>query len=107
MKFRVEYTFNAQAELEEAYSWIRERAPMAAEKWLEELIAKIEKLADNPKAHPPAPESSKFRREIRLMLFRKRRSQFRIYYTVERTRIVILSVRRSFRKPLEEDDLSL
>jgi plasmid stabilization system protein ParE len=107
VKFTVEYTFNAQTELEEAYEWIRERAPIAAQKWLEELIAKIEKLADNPKAHPPAPESGRFQREIRLMPFRKRRSQFRIYYSVERARIVILSVRRSFRKPLEEDDLSL
>lgn len=107
MNFRIEYTLNAQAELEEAYAWIRERAPVAAEKWLEELIAKIEKLATNPKACPPAPESSKFRHEIRLMLFRKRRSQFRIYYTIDRKRVVILAVRRSFRKPLDEGDLTL
>lgn len=107
MTFRIEYTFNAQAELEDAYTWIRERAPAAAEKWLEELIAQIEKLTDKPKAYPPAHESSKFQREMRLMLFRKRRSQFRIYYTLERAKIVILSVRRSFRKPLEEDNLFL
>ena len=107
MSFSVEYTLNAQQEIEEAYLWIRERASRAAEKWRDELIAQIEELAQNPARHPPAPESSKFTREIRQMLFRKRRSQFRIFYTIDRKRVVILSVRRSARKPLEGDDLPL
>ena len=41
----------------------------------------------------------------RLLLFRKRQSQFRVYFTVESQRVVILSVRRSSRQPLEVDDL--
>jgi plasmid stabilization system protein ParE len=101
----VEYTAGAEREIIESYLWIRERAPGAAEKWREELIGKVESLADNPLNHPVAPESGKFQTEIRLMLFRKRRSQFRIYYTVEGRRVIILTVRRSARKPLEEGDL--
>ncbi|MDZ4287705.1 MAG: type II toxin-antitoxin system RelE/ParE family toxin [Prosthecobacter sp.] len=104
---RVEYTSGAQKEIEESYVWIKERAPQAAEKWRDELIGKVESLAVNPLRHPVAPESEKFSREIRLMLFRKRRGQFRIYYTIDKKRVVILSVRRSFRKPLEEGDLPL
>ena len=107
MNFSVEYTLNAQTEVEDAYLWIRERAPAAAEKWREELISKIEILGANPLRHSRAPESSRFPQEIRLMLFRKRRSQLRIYYTIEGQRVVILAVRRSARKPLEKDDLSL
>lgn len=107
MSFRVEYSLHAQSELVDAYLWIKERAPLAAEKWREELIGKVDELALNPLRHPVAPESEKFAREIRLLLFRKRRSQFRIYYTIDKKRIVILSVRRSARKPLEEGDLEL
>ena len=104
--FQVEYTLGAQQEIEDSYRWISERAPRAVEKWREELIGKIEALAGNPLFHPVAPESDHFPREIRLMLFRKRRGQFRIYYTIEKKRVVILTVRRSARKPLEEDDFS-
>lgn len=105
--FKVEYTLGAQEELEDSYRWIKERAPQAAEKWLDELIGKVESLVENPLRHPIAPENEKFTREIRLMLFRKRRGQFRIYYTIEKQRVVILSVRRSARKPLEEDDFTI
>ena len=76
-------------------------------KWRDELIGKVEELSENPLRHPVAPESEKFPREIRLMLFRKRRGQFRIYYTINQKRVVILSVRRSARKPLEKEDLEL
>lgn len=107
MSFEVEYTRNAQTEIEDAYLWIRERAVVAAERWRDELIEKIEALADNPHRHPPAPESRKFSCEIRQLLFRKRRSQFRVFYTIDKSRVVILSVRRSSRKPLEEGDLPL
>src|SRR5882757_5919826 len=98
--YEVEYTAGAQTEMESSFLWIQERAPLAADKWRDELLEKIESLAENPYRHPVAPESHKFTLEIRLMLFRKRRGQFRIYYTVEKKRVVILTVRRSARKPL-------
>lgn len=79
-------------------------APRAAEKWRDELIGKVEELAINPHFHPVAPESTKFPQEIRRMLFRKRRGQFRVFYTIIGKRVVILSVRHSARKPLEEGD---
>jgi|GEM_PF-842974 plasmid stabilization system protein ParE len=102
----VEYTSGAEREIIESYLWIKERAPRSAEKWREELIGKVESLADNPLRHSVAPESGKFTQEIRLILFRKRRSQFRIYYTIEGRRVVMLTVRRSALKPLEEGGLA-
>ena len=107
MSLRVEYSLHAQGELVDSYLWIKERVPLAAEKWREELIGKVDELALNPLRHPVAPESEKFAREIRLLLFRKRRSQFRIYYTIDKKRVVILPVRRSARNPLEDSDLEL
>lgn len=105
--YGVSYTTGAEDEITEAYLWIKERMPKAAEKWREELICQIESLGENPLRHPLAPESGSFAQEIRLMLFRKRRSQFRIYYTVIQKQVVILTVRRSARKPLEESDIEI
>jgi plasmid stabilization system protein ParE len=103
--FELEYTLGAQAEIEDAYRWIKERSPQGAAKWREDLIEKMEALSRTPHIHPIAPESERFSKAIRLLLFRKRRSQFRVYFTTETKRVVILSVRRSSRKPLEEGDL--
>jgi plasmid stabilization system protein ParE len=107
MSFRLEYSLNAQTEIEDSFLWIKERAPVAAEKWREESIGKIEALVENPHRHPLAPESGRFSRDIRLLLFRKRRGQFRVFYTIDKKRVLILSVRRSARKPLEEGDLPI
>lgn len=105
MIYEVEYTQNAQREIEEAHSWIAERAPRAAGQWLDELFGKVESLAKAPLSHRLAPESPKSAVEIRQLLFRKRRGQYRILYTVEGRRVVILSFRHSFRRPLEAGDL--
>lgn len=60
MSYQVEYTLNGQTEIEEAWLWIKDRAELAAEKWREELIGKIDALSVNPHRHPLAPESANF-----------------------------------------------
>ena len=105
MSHEIEYTAHAQEELEEVYRWIKTRAPLSAIRWREDVIAKVESLAENPERHRLAPESSRFPVEIRQLLFRKRRSQFRILFTVSAEHVVILSVRHHSRRPLEGGDL--
>ncbi|MBE2287238.1 MAG: type II toxin-antitoxin system RelE/ParE family toxin [Prosthecobacter sp.] len=105
MSFDVAYTAHAQQELEDVYLWIKSRAPLSAERWREELISKVESLAEEPQRHRLAPESRRFPVEIRQLLFRKRRGQFRILFTITGKGVVILSVRHHSRRPLEEGDL--
>ncbi|MBL9142238.1 MAG: type II toxin-antitoxin system RelE/ParE family toxin [Verrucomicrobiaceae bacterium] len=105
MSYEIEYTRNALREAEEVIRWIRERAPRAADKWRDDLIAKVESLASRPLSHRLAPESERFARKIRQVLFHKRRGQYRILFTVDGQRVVILSIRHCFRRPLEVDDL--
>jgi mRNA-degrading endonuclease RelE of RelBE toxin-antitoxin system len=54
-----------------------------------------------------APESKKFSCEIRQLFFWKRRSQFRILFTITDQRVVILSLRHHSRRPLDDGDLGL
>lgn len=107
MSFEIEYTANARRELEDTYLWIKARAPISAVRWREDLIAKVELLSDDPHRHRLAPESKKFSCDIRQILFRKRRSQFRILFTITGQRVVILSIRHHSRRPLEDGDLAL
>lgn len=106
MSFSIEYTRTAEGELLEVFSWIRERAPVAAEKWRTGVISKVNAIAADPFAFRKARDSSRLPVEVRQVLYGKRRSQYRILYTVNGTRIVILSVRNSFRRPLDPDDFS-
>ncbi len=107
MSFEVEYTANARRELEDTYLWIKARAPISAVRWREDLITKVETLAVEPQRHRLAPESKKFPCDIRQLLFRKRRSQFRILFTIAEERVVILTIRHHSRRPLEDGDLGL
>lgn len=104
MSHKIEYTDNALHEIAETYHWIKQRGDVTASRWREELIAKIETLADQPERHRLAPESPRFTRDIRQLLFRKRRSQFRILYTIEAKRVVILSFRHHSRQPLSGEE---
>ena len=105
MTFEIEYTAHAQSELEDVYLWIKARAPGSAARWRDDLIAKVESLATDPGRHRLAPESRRFSVEIRQLLFRKHRGQFRILFTISGKCVVILSVRHHSRRPLEEGDL--
>lgn len=107
MSFEVEYTANARRELEDTYLWIKARAPISAIRWREDLISKMESLSKDPHRHRLAPENKKFPCDIRQLLFRKRRSQFRILFTITEERVVILSIRHHSRRPLEDGDLGL
>lgn len=104
MSYEVEYTRNALREIEQTYRWIKERGVLTAERWRNELINSVETLAVDPLLHRLAPESVRFTREIRQMLFRKRRGQFRLLFTMEGQRVIILSFRHHSRKPLSGDE---
>ena len=104
MTHEIEYTQNALREISDTYLWIKRRGEQTASNWREGLIARIETLAVQPDKHRLAPESPRFTREIRQLLFRKRRSQFRILYTIEGKRVVILSFRHHSRQPLSGNE---
>lgn len=104
MNYSIEYTHTAESELMEVFGWIKERAPQAAQKWRLGIIAKVNALANDPYVFRKAAESSRLSVEVRQVLYGKRRAQYRILYTVVDHRIVILSIRHRFRRPLDPDD---
>lgn len=57
MAFQVRTTRTANAEIEAAYSWLRERNPVYADKWFRELMDTIATLQEKPRRCPFAPEN--------------------------------------------------
>jgi plasmid stabilization system protein ParE len=104
MSHEIEYTENALREIGETYLWIKRSGDLTASRWREDLIRQIDSLGVHPERHRLAPESPRFTKEIRQLLFRKRRSQFRVLYTIVGKRVVVLSFRHHSRQPLSGDE---
>src|SRR5436189_5830088 len=89
---------SAQAEMEGAYEWIGERAPLTAVRWYNGLLKAIGSLADNPERCLLAPEDEYFPEEIRNLLYGKRRNAFRVIFTLRGDTVHVLHFRRGTRQ---------
>jgi plasmid stabilization system protein ParE len=100
--YRVIFTPRARAEAVEAFRWIAERSPAAAERWyagLERATAQLSKL---PERNPVAEDDSEqIGITLRQMLYGRRPGIYRILYSVEGDTVTLHSVRHSARGPIE------
>ena len=104
MKYGVVITPLALAEVQEAYEWLVDRAPHAAEQWRESLLKAVQTLEKFPKRCGLAPECERFRRDIRQLLHGKRRGIYRILFEIRADTVVVLRVRHAARGFLDEDE---
>jgi plasmid stabilization system protein ParE len=100
MAYKVEVSRTADAEADQAYEWIAKSAPVAARRWYQGLLQAIRSLANNPARCPLAPEDEYFPEEIRNLLYGKRKSIFRVLFTIRRDTVYVLHVRRGAREVL-------
>ncbi|MET0397443.1 MAG: type II toxin-antitoxin system RelE/ParE family toxin [Longimicrobiaceae bacterium] len=89
MRFSVLIQPPAEADAEAAYLYIQEHAPLAAEAWLDGLLAALETLSSMPERCARAPENDAFEEEIRQLLYRSHR----ILFTVQGDKVHILHIR--------------
>lgn len=96
----------ALADLEEAYAWSVKHAGPAIDAWLRRLRADLNKLSKSPERFAPARESQRTNIPLRETYFGKRGSQvFRIIFTIEPERVVVLRIRRGTRRSLAKREL--
>jgi plasmid stabilization system protein ParE len=98
MKYRIEMTAEAVAELHDAYLWIRNDSPNHAVRWRLRILEAMQTLANMPERCEIAPESEHFHQEIRQLLFGKKSGVYRILFTIDRDVIYILHIRHSARR---------
>jgi len=103
MNYRVEITAEGEAEIREAYLWIRRDSPANAARWRRGLLAAIRSLSQHPTRCPLAAESIFFKREIRQLLYGKRAGKHRVLFIIGEHVVSVLHVRHSARDFLRPD----
>ncbi|MBN1441415.1 MAG: type II toxin-antitoxin system RelE/ParE family toxin [Planctomycetes bacterium] len=101
MRYEVEITDSAAAELEKAFEWIRSESPLNAETWRDDLLERAASLERFPKRCPLAPENEGCRREIRHLVH----GNYRLLFTIAGTSVYILHVRHGARALLNVEEL--
>jgi len=100
MAYRVELTKNAEAELEELYLWVVERAPSQGAAWfngLEQAILSLDRL---PKRCRIAPESFDRDQPVRVLNYGRSPHVYRVFFTIDETVKVVrvVHIRRGARE---------
>jgi plasmid stabilization system protein ParE len=99
MKYKVRITAQAEAEIEDAYIWIREDSPAHATAWRRGLLASVQKLKTFPQRCAAAPESTAFGQEIRQLLY----GAYRILFVIQKNTVHVLHVRHGARQSLSPE----
>lgn len=103
MKYRVEITPEAEAELTEAYIWIRGYSSVSATTWLRGIREAFDSLSQYPIRCQLAPESEYFRQEIRQLLYGRRGGTYRVLFAINEDVVSILHIRHGARDFLQPD----
>ena len=105
MEYLVEITETAEEDIESAYLWIYDDSPARADRWYRGLCRAIFSLRELPRRCPIAPESRDLDREVRQLLYGRRRQMVRILYEIRATTVFVLRIRHTARAYLDPDQL--
>ena len=102
MAYRVEVARRAEADLQELYLWVVDRAPQQGARWFNGLERAVLSLDQHPKRCPVAPESFDPDHPVRVLIYGRKPHAYRVFFTVDDSaRLVrVVHVRRGARKPL-------
>lgn len=100
MAYRVEIAKSAEAQLEELYVWVAQRASSQGAAWFNRLEQAILSLDQNPERCPIAPESFDPDQPVRVLNFGRSPHVYRVFFTVDGSANVVrvLHVRRGARQ---------
>jgi plasmid stabilization system protein ParE len=105
MAFQVEITPIAEAQIEQAYRWYRERNPEFADLWFRGLMNTIATLQEKPQRCSLAIEHEIFPEEVRQLLYGKAKNVYRVLFTIRDDTVYTLYVRHSSQAPLTLNDI--
>lgn len=105
MTFQVEITLIAEAQIEQAYCWYRERNSEFADRWFRGLMNAIATLQEKPRRCALAVEHEIFPEEVRQLLYGKTKNIYRVLFAVRGATVYVLYVRHSAQAPLTLNEL--
>lgn len=106
VRYQIRLTRQAERDLESVLRWFADQRAMAAgNKWVSGLMAKLATLETNPNRCPIIDESADVGREIRELLFGKRRGVYRLLFRIDNRTIHLLRIWHTARETPTADDL--
>lgn len=105
-KYRLIIQPPAFHDLDEAYQWIRERAPQAAVRWFNGFVEALNSLTTSPERCGLAPENDAVEPEIRQLLYGRQCGVYRALFTITRNDVRVLHIRHAARQTMTADELS-
>lgn len=102
MKYRARVARRALTDADDIHAWMTANLSRDyADRWYIGLFDEIEKLASHPWLHPTAIESEDHHVPLREAMYGKRKSKYRILYTVQDDEVIVLYIHHSSRGTLE------
>jgi plasmid stabilization system protein ParE len=105
MNYRVELGARARNDLDAAYRFAARNAPESADRWQRRFKVALATLGSHPQRCGLAPESRRFRLELRQLLFGHRRFKYRAIYYIDGNLVHVVRIRRASMRPLRRIDL--
>jgi toxin ParE1/3/4 len=100
VKYQVIVTPEAQAGIRESFTYIRERSPLNAARWLQALYTAIDSLEAFPERCPFAREREYLDEDLRQLVFKSHRVVFMVQK--KEKRVYVLYVRHAKRRAIGE-----
>jgi len=98
MHYAVSLTIRAMADIEETVQWMEKNlSPSQAQKWYDGLKIALQALQTNPDQYPLAPEWATGDSIVRQKLYGRRKSVYRILFSIEDSEVLVLAVRHASR----------
>ena len=98
MRYDVVILAAAEAELDEAYRFIREDSQSRAKRWREKLLSKARSLRAFPGRCAIAPESFALGVEVRQLVV----GNYRVLFTIDGSTVTIRHIRHAARRRMTE-----
>jgi len=107
MAYRVEIAKNAEAELEQLYLWVVERAPHQGARWFSGLERAVLSLSRHPKRCPIAPESVDPESPVRVLRYGRKPHVYRVFFIIDHPAetVQVVHIRRAARQRATEAEL--
>jgi len=105
MTHSVIVTRRAKDDLRHYFAVAAEHAPEAALRWLDRFEESLQTLSTNPTRCPLAPENHLIYQSVYQYFYGKRAARYRVLFTSDEDRVLVLHIRRGTMDKAAESDL--
>jgi plasmid stabilization system protein ParE len=105
MAFEVVFHPRARSDVAATVAWLSRASPAGAARWRAGLLRVLEKLETDPNRYPAADEAPQLGVDLRQLLYGRRRSVYRVLFTIDGQTVHVLRIRHAAQDHLAPGDV--